>query len=50
MSLRTEHGQPSSGKTFILVDSPMPFKTGAVGGSLGNVVSDPLEIEFGAVH
>ncbi len=49
MSLRTEHGQPCSGEIFILVDLPMPVKTGTVGRSLGNVVSDPLGIEFGAV-
>ncbi len=50
MRLRSEHGVPRSGGAFILVDSPMPVKTGAVGRSLGNVVSDPREIEVGAVH
>ncbi len=49
-NLRTEGGQPCSGETFILVDPPMPVKTGTVGRSLGNVVSDPLGIRFGAVH
>ncbi len=48
--LRTEHGQPCSSETFILVDPPMSVKNGTVGRSLGNVVSDPLGIEFGAVH
>ncbi len=50
MRLRTERGQPCSGETFILVDPPMPVKTGTVGRSLGNVVSDPLGIGFGAVQ
>ncbi len=50
MNRRTERGQPCSGETLILVDSPMPVTTGAVGQSLDNVVSDPLGIGFGAVH
>ena len=37
MNLRTEHGRLCSGETFILVDSPMPVKTGTVGRSLGDI-------------
>ncbi len=50
MSRRTEHGQPCSGETFILADSPMPVKTGTVGQSLDNVASDLLGIVFGGVQ